>query len=96
MFAQPADAVKGRWVPLDQEAVDGLVLEILNALKSLGFYKQRGREEQERLFRDIFSRAALTEREGRYFADIIKKAARLASKTNFQKNHNGEEGEKGN
>ena len=75
---RPEDAVKGQWVPLDQAAMDTLVLEILDNLKSLGFYKQRGREEQQRFFRDIFSRAALTEREGRYFADIIAKAVRLA------------------
>jgi len=72
------DAVKGQWVPLDQNAIDALVLEVLDNLKSLGFYKQRGREEQQRFFRDIFSRAALTEKEGRYFADIIAKATRLA------------------
>ena len=72
------DAVKGRWVPLAEEAIDGLVREIMDNLKTLGFYKQRGQEEQQRFFRDIFSRAAITEREGRYFADIIAKAARLA------------------
>ena len=72
------DAVKGQWVPLNQSAIDSMVEEITNNLKELGFYKQRGREEQERLFRDIFSKAALTEREGRYFSDIINKAVRLA------------------
>ena len=78
-LAKPEDEpVKGQWVPLDQNAIDALVLEVMDNLKSLGFYKQRGREEQQRFFRDIFSRAAVTEREGRYFADIIAKAARLA------------------
>jgi len=74
------DAVKGQWVPLDQQEIDVLVREVMGSLKSLGFYKKRGREEQERFFRDVFSRAALTEREGRYFADIIAKAARLGIK----------------
>jgi len=74
------DAVKGQWVPLNQKAIDALVREIMDNLKTLGFYKQRGKEEQERFFRDIFSRAALTEREGRYFAKIIIKAARLGTK----------------
>ena len=73
-----ADAVKGQWVPMNQEAIESLVREVTDSLKSLGFYKQRGREEQERFFRDIFSRAGIAEREGRYFADIIAKAARLA------------------
>jgi len=80
LAVQADEAVKGKWVPLDQEAIDVLVLEIMDNLKTLGFYKQRGREEQERFFRDIFSRAAVTEREGHYFTDIIAKAARLATK----------------
>jgi tRNA/rRNA methyltransferase/tRNA (cytidine32/uridine32-2'-O)-methyltransferase len=76
----PADAVKGRWVPLDQGAIEVLVGEIMGNLKTLGFYKRLGQKEQERFFRDIFSRSAMTEREGRYFADIIAKAVRLAQK----------------
>jgi tRNA/rRNA methyltransferase/tRNA (cytidine32/uridine32-2'-O)-methyltransferase len=72
-------AVKGQWVPLDQEAIEALVREISDTLRTLGFYKQRGREEQERFFRDLFSRSGLTEREGRYFTKIIVKAARLRS-----------------
>ena len=74
------EAVKGQWVPLDQEATEALVRESTDVLKTLGFYKQVGREEQERFLRDVFSRACLTEREGRYFAGIIAKAARLGSK----------------
>ena len=74
------EAVKGQWVPLDQEALGAMVLDLMDVLKALGFYKQIGREEQERFFRDVFSRAGLTEREGRYFSDIIAKAARLGVK----------------
>jgi tRNA/rRNA methyltransferase/tRNA (cytidine32/uridine32-2'-O)-methyltransferase len=74
------DAVKGQWVPLDQEAIEILVKEIMENLKTLGFYKRLGQKEQERFFRDIFSRSAMTEREGRYFAGIIAKAVRLAIK----------------
>ncbi|MCL2472639.1 MAG: RNA methyltransferase, partial [Treponema sp.] len=74
------DAVKGQWVPLNQGAINGLVAEIMDNLKILGFYKQRGKQEQERFFRDVFSRAAMTEREGRYFTDIVSKAVRLAIK----------------
>jgi tRNA/rRNA methyltransferase/tRNA (cytidine32/uridine32-2'-O)-methyltransferase len=73
-------AVKGQWVPLDQEAIEALVQEVTGNFKMLGFYKQAGREEQEQFFRDIFSRAALTEREGRYFAGLIARATRLAMK----------------
>jgi tRNA/rRNA methyltransferase/tRNA (cytidine32/uridine32-2'-O)-methyltransferase len=74
-------AVKGRWVPLDQAKTEALVRELTESFRTLGFYKRPGREEQERFFRDLFSRACLTEREGRYFVDIIAKAVRLAGKT---------------
>ena len=79
--AQAPDAVKGQWVPLDQQAVEALVREVTDNFKLLGFYRQAGREEQERFFRDIFSRACLTEREGRYFAGLIARAVRLALKS---------------
>jgi len=75
------DSVKGQWVPLDQAAIEILVKEIMENLKTLGFYKRLGQKEQERFFRDIFSRSAMTEREGRYFAGIIAKAVRLAAKS---------------
>jgi tRNA/rRNA methyltransferase/tRNA (cytidine32/uridine32-2'-O)-methyltransferase len=72
--------VKGQWVPLGQGAIEELVGSISEDLKILGFYKQAGLEEQKRFFQDVFSRAALTESEGRYFANIIAKAVRLALK----------------
>jgi len=78
---QPAKAVKGQLVPLDQEAMNNKVRELTDSLKTFGFYKQAGREEQERFFRDIFSRAALTKKEVCYFNRIISKAALLESKT---------------
>ena len=75
-----AEDVKGQWVPLGQMAMEALVTEITENLKILGFYKQAGREEQERFFRDIFSRASMTEREGEYFCGLIARAVRLAMK----------------
>ncbi|MDR1177266.1 MAG: RNA methyltransferase, partial [Spirochaetaceae bacterium] len=36
----------GRWEPLEREALDRLVSSITGSLKELGFYRQRGREEQ--------------------------------------------------
>ena len=74
------DAVKGQWIPLGQEAIEALVRDVTDNFRMLGFYKQAGREEQERFFRDIFSRAAMTEREGQYFAGLIARAARLGLK----------------
>ena len=73
------DSVKGQWVPLDQEKTNMFVRELTDNLKEIGFYKKKGREEQERFLRDLFSRAGLTEREGQYFRHIMTKAARLGS-----------------
>jgi tRNA/rRNA methyltransferase/tRNA (cytidine32/uridine32-2'-O)-methyltransferase len=80
LSAPAGDAVKGQWVPLGNDAIARLVRELTDTLKTLGFYKQAGREEQENFLRDIVSRAGLSEREGRYFAGIIAKSARLSAK----------------
>jgi tRNA/rRNA methyltransferase/tRNA (cytidine32/uridine32-2'-O)-methyltransferase len=74
------DAVKGQWVALDEGAIEALVRDVTGNLGVLGFYRQAGREEQVRFFRDIFSRAGITEREGRYFSDLIARAAQLVKK----------------
>ena len=84
---EPA-AVKGQWVPLNQEAIETLVREVTDNFGILGFYKQAGRVEQQRFFRDIFSRAAITEREGSYFGSLIARAVRLAKKNRSSNNAN--------
>jgi tRNA/rRNA methyltransferase/tRNA (cytidine32/uridine32-2'-O)-methyltransferase len=78
----PGAAERGGRIPLVQQEVDLLVHSVIDSLESLGFYKQPGREEQERFFRDVFSRAGLTIREARYMGDIFAKAARLGRKGN--------------
>jgi tRNA/rRNA methyltransferase/tRNA (cytidine32/uridine32-2'-O)-methyltransferase len=70
----------GRWTPLDRQELDLLVHSVSASLESLGFYKQPGREEQERFFRDLFSRAGITAREARYLEAVFAKAARLGLK----------------
>ncbi|GHU59054.1 RNA methyltransferase [Spirochaetia bacterium] len=74
------NGVKGEWVPMDRTRIDDLAASVTGSLGALGFYKQPGRELQEQFFRDVFARAGLTEREGRYMAYIFTKAARLAAK----------------
>ena len=72
--------VAGAWTPLDRACIDALAASVTGSLESLGFYKVRGKAEQERFFRDVISRAGLSEREGEYMADIFAKAARLGGK----------------
>jgi tRNA/rRNA methyltransferase/tRNA (cytidine32/uridine32-2'-O)-methyltransferase len=71
--------VKGEWQAMNQADITTLVASITDTLANLGFYKYPGRDIQARFLHDIFSRAGLTEREGKYFKDIIVKAARLGS-----------------
>lgn len=76
----PGEDGGSRWEPLEREALDRLVASVTASLKELGFYRQRGREEQERFFRDIFSRAGITISEGQYLERIFRKAAKLGNK----------------
>ncbi|MDR0563280.1 MAG: TrmJ/YjtD family RNA methyltransferase [Spirochaetaceae bacterium] len=78
-----AHAVEGTWIPMNQAELDSLARRITDSLESLGFYKQPGRAEQERFFRDVCSRAGLSIREGAYMGDIFAKAARLGQKNRF-------------
>jgi tRNA/rRNA methyltransferase/tRNA (cytidine32/uridine32-2'-O)-methyltransferase len=76
----PSKETAGEWVSMHRADLDRLVQTVTDALESLGFYKQQGRLEQERFFRDIFSRAGISIREGAYMGDIFAKAARLGKK----------------
>ncbi len=74
------EADSGRWVPVDARRLDETVRRMTDALASVGFYKQAGREDQERFFRDLLSRAGPTVDEVRYLEGIFSKMARLADK----------------
>ena len=67
-------------IPMTQAECTALARRISESLESLGFYRHPGREEQERFLRDLFSRAGLGLREGRYLGNIAAKAARLAGR----------------
>jgi tRNA/rRNA methyltransferase/tRNA (cytidine32/uridine32-2'-O)-methyltransferase len=71
--------VKGEWTAMNQEEISVLVNSITDTLAGIGFYKIRDRKEQAGFFRDVISRAGLTEREGMYLRDIFLKTARLGS-----------------
>jgi tRNA/rRNA methyltransferase/tRNA (cytidine32/uridine32-2'-O)-methyltransferase len=62
---------------LEQNEIRHIVKELTDELKGLGFYKQGGREDQERFFTDVISRAGLTKKEAAYFSLIVGKAGRL-------------------
>ena len=69
--------VSGEWHAIKQAEIPALVTKITGELELLGFYRKPGKERQTRFLHDVISRAGLSEREGRYFRDIIVKAARM-------------------
>jgi tRNA/rRNA methyltransferase/tRNA (cytidine32/uridine32-2'-O)-methyltransferase len=70
--------VQGEWMPMNMLKIADIASSITDSLASLGFYRQKDRAYQEKFFRDVVSRAGLSEREGVYMTDIFAKAARLA------------------
>jgi len=72
--------VKGEWTAMNQEEISPLVSSITNTLEGIGFYKHPGREEQTRFLHDVISRAGLSCSEGKYFKNIIIKAAKTENK----------------
>ena len=77
---KPQLPVKGEWTAMNQTGISNLVSTITDSLQSIGFYKYPNRETQARFLRDIIARAGLSEREGRYFGDILTKAGQLGVK----------------
>jgi len=77
LVLNPALPPKGAWHPVDQGALTPLIESITESLHSLGFYKQKGREAQEKFFHNVLARASLSEKEAEYLRGIFAKAARL-------------------
>lgn len=65
--------------PVTLERLDKTVTKIGDDLKRIGFFSVTGRPEMEKFWRDILSRAALSEGEAQYMEKIFDKAAGLAS-----------------
>ncbi len=80
LFLASAEKKPSRWVPVERTVLDSTVKVMSDALASIGFYKQYGREDQERFFRDILSRAEITLKETRYLEQLFKKIAVLGKK----------------
>ncbi len=66
--------------PITLERLDKTVTKIGDDLKRIGFFSVTGRPEMEKFWRDILSRAALSEGEAQYMEKIFDKAAGLAGK----------------
>ncbi len=75
------------YTPISLERLDKAVTQIADNLKKIGFFKVTGRKDMEKFWRDVLSRASLSESEASYIEKVFTKAAGLASS---QKNQAGE------
>ena len=69
-----------RVTPVAMERLDGTVHVIADDLQKIGFFSITGRDDMERFWRGILSRACLSEGECKYLEKIFNKAAGLAGK----------------
>ena len=67
------------YTPIPLSRLDQTVTKIGDDLKRIGFFSVTGRPEMEKFWRDILSRAALSEGEAQYLEKTFDKAAGLAS-----------------
>lgn len=67
-------------VPVSLGRISKTVTRIADNLQKIGFFKVTGRDDMEKFWRDLLSRAALSESEAKYIEKIFDKAAGLAGK----------------
>lgn len=66
--------------PIHLNRLDETVQNISNNLEKVGFFKMPGREDMEAFWRNILSRAALSESEAKYLEKTFSKISGLAGK----------------
>ncbi len=71
-------------VPVSLSRLEKTVENITENLQKIGFFKVAGKEDMERFWRDVLSRASLSESEAAYIEKTFSKAAGLASKNSGQ------------
>ncbi len=68
------------YTPITQKRLDLSVETIADSLQSIGFFSVMGRKEMKHFWKDILSRAALSEGEAQYIEKVFNKVSGLASK----------------
>ncbi len=68
------------YTPIDNSRLHETVNKIADDLQNIGFFKVAGRPDMEIFWRDILSRAALSEGEAQYLEKVFDKAAGLCRK----------------
>lgn len=65
------------FTPVSRERINEIVETAITSLDSFDFFKQRERIEVERFFRDVFTRASLSQTESRKMEKIFRKIAAI-------------------
>lgn len=68
------------YTPIDIKRLNQTVTSITENLKNIGFFKINGRTDMEHFFRDILSRAVISESEAKYLEKIFSKIEGLSTK----------------
>lgn len=69
------------YIPVTQARLGTTVGTITESLQTMGFFKIAGKDDMARFWRDVLSRAALSEGEATYIEKTFSKAAGLFSRT---------------
>jgi TrmH family RNA methyltransferase len=67
------------YTPMDRKQINRLVESMADNLEEIGFYKIGGRKEAEDRLRSVFSRAYLSNSEGRWLEKLFTKMKNLAA-----------------
>jgi tRNA/rRNA methyltransferase len=78
--ADDKNSVSAGYVPVDEFRLKKTVCSIADDLQEIGFFSLAGRTDMENFWRDILSRASLSEGEAQYIEKIFHKAAGLSKK----------------
>lgn len=80
LYRRTATAEFKGYVPISLERLDRTTSTIVENLEKIGFFKVTGKEEMKDFWRDVLSRAVLSESEAAYLEKTFVKAAGLAGK----------------
>ena len=72
--------VSAGYSPVDLDRLDKTVTSLADSLQKIGFFVRTGRPDMEHFWRQLLSRAAISEGEAQYLEKIFTKAAGLAGK----------------
>ncbi len=83
LFRQKLEEEKGAYkgvVPVNLERIDRTVACLTDKLQEIGFFKMPGREDMESFWRNLLSRAAVSESEVQYLEKTFTKISGLSKK----------------